>query len=251
VVIGGVSVTCAQAASALDVLGRTGGAAIRQVLTAAGSPLAACDYPAAAAPLKDEPFREIPFPPSAAGYGRGAAGRPAARQAFIAAIEKVLRRAETAEPARQFAAELAGARDAFSSDAGYAAAMAAAAVAVREKDHGARLRVQLAAAVHRALSACDSRRGEFSCAALSACGTGDCRLAEGPLAGLSMSAPALTGRVPRPANHAQAGAGFGTSAALAALEAAVPFDVAGDVNTVRVTGADHAVSADTVAGAAA
>jgi hypothetical protein len=67
------------------------------------------------------------------------------------------------------------------------------------------------------------------------------------LAGPVMSVPAPAGRVPRPANHARSGTGFGTGAALAALEAAVPFSVAGDVSTVRVSGADHSASADAAA----
>jgi hypothetical protein len=243
VVIGGVPVTCAQAARAADLLKRAGGAAVRQVLTAAGSPLASCDYRAAAIP-----FTLAGGPPGQ--YGRGAAGRPVIKTAFIRAIRFALAEAGAAEPARHFAAELAGAREAFSSDAGYAASMAAAAVTVREKDHAARLRELLAAGVRRALAACDGspesggHRGAFTCAALSACGTGDCRLAEGSLAGPAVPAPA--GRTPRPANHAQAGTGFGTAVALAALEAAVPFDVAAAVNTVTVAGADYARAADSV-----
>jgi len=243
-VIGGVTVTCAQAASALDALERSGGVMIRQVLAAVSSPLAGCDYLSALEPFKAPP------PAARNGYGRGAAGRPAARQAFIRAIRAALDGAAAAEPARHFAAELTSARDAFGSDAGYATAMARAAVAVRERAHAARLRALLSGQVAAAVSQCAARRGEFACAAVAACGTGDCALAGAALAGPAMTVPAGPGRVPRPANHVRGGA-FGTAAALAALAAAVPFDVrAAHCETaaaaVRVSGGDCACARDCV-----
>ena len=231
VAVGGVTCTCAQAQRALAALAAAGGIMVAQVLRGAGSPLAGCDYHAAAAPFL------LPLP--AAG-GRGAAGRPVTRTAFMRAIAAVLDAAARAEPARHFASRLDAARDAFGSDAGYAAAMASAAVAVLEREHAARLAAVLSAGVRTATAACEARRGEFSCAAVSACGTGDCRLASSrrPLAGLAV--PAGPGRVPRPGNHERAGRGFGTSAALAALGAAVPFDAAAAAGTVRVSGSDCA-----------
>jgi hypothetical protein len=146
VVIGGVPVTCAQAASAADALARAGGAAVRQVLAAAGSPLAGCDYRAASAP-----FTLAGGPPGQ--YGRGAAGRPVIKTAFIRAIRLELAAAEAAEPARLFAAELEGARAAFRGDSGYAAAMATAALAVREKDRAAAARPVAVSAADYAASA--------------------------------------------------------------------------------------------------
>jgi len=242
--IGGVTATYAEAAAAARALARAGGIMVRQVLLAAGSPLAGCDYHAAAAPFREAVFRGQ-FPASSP-TGRGAAGRPATKQAFIKAIEDALCQAELAEPARHFADDLARAREAFGSDAGYAAAMAAAAVQHRRDGHSSRLRAMVTSAAREAVAACEARAGEFSCAAVSACGTGDCRLARGVLAGLADSsgspAPAGPGRLSRPANHAQSGRGFGTVNALQALEKAIPFTVG-----VHVSGAASARGAGSVA----
>ena len=186
-------------------------------------------------------------PVSRNGYGRGAAGRPAARTAFIAAIRAALDAAEREEPAAVFADGLAAASAAFGSDAAYAAAMADAAVQVLRREHAARLRALLSAAVRQAVTACDGERhrGGFSCAAVSACGTGDCALAGPPLAGERMTVPAPPGALPRPANHGT-GRGFSVSAALAALEAAVPFSAAAAARTVRVSGGDCSRARDCV-----
>ena len=238
--IGGITVTYAQAAVARATLASSGGIMVRQVLMAAGNPLAGCDYHAAASPYR----RLFIFPDGGYGphqYGRGAAGRPATKQAFLHAIDEELRKAEAAEPARHFAGELGEARDAFGSDAGYAAAMAAAAVQARREAHSARLRALVTSAVRDAVTSCESRRGEFSCAASSACGTGDCRLASGLLTELTV--PAGPGRVPRPGNHAQAGRGFGTGPALAELEQAVPFTVGVHVSAAATASAQGAVAA--------
>lgn len=233
--IGGITVTYAEAAAALAALRKAGGIMVRQVLRAAASQLQYCDYHAAAGPFRQR------FLMSAPGYGRGAAGRPATKQAFLAAIEGAMAEAEAAEPARHFAAELAGARNAFGSDAGYAAAIAAAAVQARRDGHSARLREMVTAAVRGAVQACEARRGEFSCSASSACGTGDCRLASGLLAGLCV--PAGPGRVPRPGNHAHAGRGFGTGPVMAALEQAVPFTVGVHVSAAASACGTGAVAA--------
>jgi len=243
--IGGVAVTAGQAARDADALARAGGVAIRQVLAASGSPLAACDYRAALAPFREPGTGQQAV--SRNGYGRGAAGRPAARTAFIAAIRAALDAAEREEPAAVFAAGLAAASAAFGSDAAYAAAMADAAVQVLRREHAARLRALLSAAVRQAVTACDGERhrGGFSCAAVSACGTGDCALAGPPLAGERMTVPAPPGGLPRPANHGT-GRGFSVSAALAALEAAVPFDARSAARTVRVSGGDCSRARDAV-----
>lgn len=131
VTIGGVTVIAADAAAALRVLQAAGGIMVRQALAAAGNPLASCDYHAAALPYMTEPYLAAC---SADGeWGRGAAGRPVTRLAFMAALRAALRAAEQAEPARAFAADLAAADRAFSSDSGYAEAMAKAAVALRAR----------------------------------------------------------------------------------------------------------------------
>lgn len=245
VIVGGQPVTCAQAADALAALEAASGTMVRQVLTAAGSPLAACDYHAAAGP-----YLARCLAAAACGHGRGAAGRPVTKMAFMAALRDALDGALAAEPARHFAADLARARAAFSADSGYAAAMAKAAVAVAAREHAAVLRTRVNSAVSRALSACGARSGQFTCAAVAACGTGDCRFAgpgldSGSVPG--MAVPAGAGRLPRPANHCSAspagGSGFSPAAALAALEAAVPFAVS-RYRVERIRGADRAGSAD-------
>jgi hypothetical protein len=233
VVIGGTPVTCSQAAGALSALSAAGGIMVAQALRAAGNPLAACDYHAAAAPFREE----MP------GTGRrGAAGRPVTKTAFMRAVSAALERAAAREPALHFAPDLAAAREAFSGDSGYAAAMASAAVRLLSDGHRRQLRASVAAASRAAAAECASRAGEFSCAAVSACGTGDCRLAPPHLAGAAV--PASPGRVPRPANHARAGEGFGLAAAVIAAQAAAPFAV-----HVRVSSGDSAKAAERVAAA--
>lgn len=235
VTIGGLTVTCAQADYALAVLAASGGVMVAQVLRAAGSPLADCDYLAASRPFRTDP-RNGPS------RGRGAAGRPATRAAFMSAITAALDAALGAEPALHYAADIRAARRAFAADAGYAAAMARAAVEVAARGHLAVLRASLAQGCHQAVSACEARRGEFTCTETAACGTGGCRFAAGPASGLRV--PAGPGRQPRPANHASSGQpGFGLGPATAALSAAVPY-VAG----VRVAAADTCRAADGVPG---
>jgi hypothetical protein len=236
-----VTVTYAQAQSALAALALAGGSSVRQVLRAAGSPLADCDYHAAGAPFRALAAAELDA--EEAHPGRGAAGRPEAKRAFMAALAAALAAAEAAEPARAFAADLEQARAAFGSDAGYAAAMAGAAVTVLRREHDKSLRSRLAAGVRQAMAACASRAwpaGQAGCAAVSACGTGDCGLALPHLAGPAV--PAGPGRLARPPGHVRAGEGFGTAGALAALAAAVPFTVA-----VRASSADAATVRDATA----
>lgn len=238
VTIGGLTVTCAQAETALAVLSRSGGVMVAQVLRAAGSPLADCDYRAAA----DSFCAPAARVPSSRTSRRGAAGRPVTKAAFMSAIAAALDAALAGEPALHYAADIKAARRAFGADAGYAAAMARAAVDVSAREHLAGLRASLARGAAAAVSACAERRGEFACAETSACGTGGCRFAAGLLSTLRV--PAGPGRLPRPANHTPGG--FGLGPATAALAAAVPFTVG-----VRVHAADTARAADAVPGAAA
>lgn len=233
--LGGVTVTYAQASAALPVLAAASGVAVASVLKAARSPLADCDYRAAAAPF-------LGTGPAGSGgpWGRGAAGRPVTRQAFMAAISAALAAARDAEPARHYAVTVHAARAAFASDSGYAAAMAKAAVTAAQREHAAALRAFLDEGVRRATASCAASQGQFTCTVTAACGTGQCRFAAGVLA--SFDVPAGRGRIPRPASHVPGG-GFSTAAALAALESAVPY-VAG----VRVSSGDCAVALDTVPG---
>lgn len=246
VLVGGVTVTYGQAESALRVLAASGGAAVAQVLRAAGNPLAGCDYRRAAAPFMTGALAAALLDREgleAVVRGRGAAGFPAVKRAFMAAVRVALGRVEAAEPARHHAGALAAARAAFGRDFGYAEAMARAAVVLREREHVARLRGLLAAGVSSATAACraagpgsDSYAGP--CMVSSACGTGGCRFASGVLA--EVEVPAGPGRLVRPPAHARAaGGGFGLSAAAAELAVRVPL-AAG----VHARSADSARAAD-------
>lgn len=137
------------------------------------------------------------------------------------------------DPASRFTAALRAAKAAFRADSGYAEEMAKAAVAVAAREHGAALRTLLSAGMSGAAASCAARRGQFTCSASAACGTGDCRFAAGVLSDLHV--PAAPGRLPRPANHT--GGGFSSAAALTALEQAVPY-----VTGVRLTSADCATA---------
>jgi hypothetical protein len=113
VILGGVAVTVTQAVAAASALSASRTSAVFPVLSRIGSPLAACDYRAAAAPF-------LPRHRSRDLTGRsGAAGRHLVKDAFVDAI------ASAVEEARQ--------RDVFSfirtlgSDERYAAAIASAA----------------------------------------------------------------------------------------------------------------------------
>ncbi len=134
-----------------------------------------------------------------------------------------------------FTAALRAAKAAFAADSGYAEEMAKAAVAVAAREHAAALRGLLSAGMSAAATSCAAARGQFTCSATAACGTGDCRFAAGVLA--TLSAPAAPGRLPRPANHQ--GGGFSSAAALAALEQAVPY-----VTGARISSADCATARD-------
>jgi hypothetical protein len=111
VTIGGITVTCAEALRACDVLLSNGACAIKAVLAAAGSPLAECDYHAvyrpgwaAAKAALDRTGRP------------GAAGRHLAKHAFAAAV-----RAQVTQAACD---SVRDALDAFSRDERYAALIA-------------------------------------------------------------------------------------------------------------------------------
>lgn len=199
--VGGVLVTCAQAAAAAEILARSRTSAIQPVLRAAGHPLAACDYFAAAAPWITR-ARARPKTGRA-----GAAGRHVTKWAFLAAI--------TARIGRASEDELADWRAALATDERYAAAIARDAVGVRQRAHAQGIRSTLRAAVSRAVSACSACDGQFSCSEPTACGTGSCRFAQPPYR--SVTAPAGTGRMIRPGNHAEAGAGFSADEAAAEL----------------------------------
>jgi hypothetical protein len=219
--VGGVAVTCGQAVMAAEILLRSRTSAIAPVLRAAGHPLAACDYFAVAAPWLAR-ARSQPKTGRA-----GAAGRHVTKWAFLAAVTALLRTAREEE--------LAGWRAALATDERYAVAIARDAVAVRQRAHAAGIRSTLRTAVARAVSACNACAGEFACAEATACGTGTCRFAQPPYR--SVTAAAGTGRMIRPGNHAEAGAGFSADEAAAELTDLVPWRAGVPVSDCGLTAA--------------
>jgi hypothetical protein len=205
--VGGVRVSCAQAVAAAEILIASRTSAIAPVLRAAGHPLAGCDYFAAAAPHLAR-ARAQPKTGRA-----GAAGRHVTKHAFLAALTVALSAARERE--------LAGWRSALATDERYAAAIARDAVAARQRAHAAGIKSALHAAVARAVAACGASAGQFTCTEAAACGTGQCRFAQP--AYRELTAPAVPGKIIRPANHAEAGAGFSESGAAAELAAATPW----------------------------
>jgi len=234
--VGGVSVTYRQAQEAAVVLGDSPGLMIRQPLEQAGSPLARCDYHAAGEPYRDR------FAASLAMAGRGAGGRHIAKSAFLAALRAAMDAAERAAPAALYAGDVMAARAAFGADFSYAAAMAAAAVAVRRKRHLAALRAQLQQAARAAVSACAGASLAASCAVVTPCGTGACRYACGVLAGIS--APSQGGRLARPEGYAGAAPTFSPDDALEDLAGLVPLVIGRPVrDDDRAGGADGTAAA--------
>lgn len=99
---------------------------VRQPLARAGNPLAFCDYHAVAAPYLDSVQDQL-----AGTWGRGAAGRPSTKLAFMLALESYIPaaaeeeiRAQARQPLRRWVDD---ALSAFRDDFSYCAAMASAA----------------------------------------------------------------------------------------------------------------------------
>lgn len=220
--VGGVRCTYEDAVAASQLLAASRTSAIAPVLAAAGNPLAACDYFAVSSPFMDM-ARELPKTGKS-----GAAGRHVTKTAFLAALAQVLGYAE--------AAELGKAMEAFGTDERYAAAMAAEAVAIRERAHLAAIRAQVRQAVETAVTQCEVS-GRYGCALEGACGTGSCMFADPLLKPYDIPAPA--GRTARPRGHVSAGEGFSASAVVAAVAADHPFQVA-----VRVKDGDSCTGTD-------
>lgn len=205
--VGGVPVSYTEASRVARLLSMSRTSAIAPVLAHARSPLARCDYFAAARPYLAA-ARQAPK------TGRsGAAGRHVTKNAFITALRAGLRRAEEAELRRALGA--------FREDERYAAAMAREAVAILEREHAAGARTRVRASVEQAVAACHAPR---ACGLDTACGTGACPFAAAGLG--AITAPAGPGKLVRPAGHALAGARFGDAAAVADLLAARPYRVA-------------------------
>lgn len=203
VTVGGVCVTFAEALRAAEILRDSRTSAIAPVLRSAGSPLASCDYFGAAAPY-------LEAAKAAPKTGRaGAAGRHVTKNAFLDAI------AAACTLARE--QDVAGALTAFGSDERYAVAIAHAATEARERAYASGVRSAVRSAVTRAVAACGAVAGQFSCSAVTACGTGSCRFAS-PAYRL-VAVPAASGRFARPANHVRAGQLFTEAGAAAEVAA--------------------------------
>lgn len=203
VTVGGVRVPFAEALRAAEILRDSRTSAIAPVLRAAGSPLAGCDYFAAAAPY-------LAAARAAPKTGRaGAAGRHVTKNAFLEAVALALTIAREED--------LAGALEAFTSDERYAVAIARAATDARERAYAAGVRSAVRSAVTRAVAACGAVAGQFTCTAATACGTGACRFAVP--AYRPATAVAAPGRFTRPANHVAAGQPFTDAGAAAELAA--------------------------------
>jgi hypothetical protein len=201
VTVGGARVTFAEALRAAEILRDSRTSAIAPVLRAAGSPLAACDYVAAAAPY-------LAAARAAPKTGRaGAAGRHVTKNAFLEAVALALTAAR--------AQELEDALGAFSSDERYAVAIARAATEARDRAYAAGVRSAVRSAVARAVAACGAVAGQFECSAVTACGTGACRFASP--AYRTATVTAAPGRFTRPANHVSAGRPFTEAGAAAEL----------------------------------
>jgi hypothetical protein len=219
--LGGMVVPFAEAARTAAVLAASRTSAIAPVLRSNRSGLDGCDFFAAADPHMAA-ARALPL------TGRsGAAGRHVTKIAFLAAIEE-----ELGAAARE---ELGTALAALAGDERYAAAIAREAVTLRERAHAAGIRSTVRLAVSRAVSACASAAGLFSCQLAIACGTGACRFAQGPYR--VITAPAGPGRLTRPPNHVHAGQGFSEASAAAELAAAWPWRLGVPVADGSVRGA--------------
>lgn len=233
VLVGGLQVTYQDARDARELLAGSAGLMVRQPLARAGNPLADCDYHAAGLPYRG------PFAAGAAA-GRGAAGRHITKSAFLAALDAVCEQSCEDYRTARFGPQIEAAMSAFGSDHGYAAAIAAAAVALRRRRHAAPLRSWLRQSAHQALSLCDTEHGQFSCSNPSPCGTGGCRFAAGVLTQITAASP--RGRQPRGANHTGnngRAAMFSSDDALPQLERLVPLSFG-----CPVADADAGVSAD-------
>jgi hypothetical protein len=204
VTVGGTRVTFAEALRGAEILRDSRTSAIAPVLRAAGSPLASCDYFAAAAPY-------LAAARLAPKTGRaGAAGRHVTKNAFIESVVMACLLAREQEMADALAA--------FGSDERYAVAIARAATEARERAYAAGVRSAVRSAVTRAVAACGAVAGQFSCSARTACGTGGCRFSSPAYRPVTAPADA-PGRFTRPVNHVQGGQPFTEAGAVAEVSA--------------------------------
>lgn len=216
--VGGVRASVRAVTEAHSILQDSPGLMVRQPLARYRNPLALCNYHQEAAPYRIQYYGSLSF------TGKGAAGRPATKFAFMHAL-----RVRSAEAMRDAPYELglpllaSEAYEAFGQDVSYVLAMVKLAVSVQAKQHAWRLRSELRQAQQEAMARCQQDEGAWSCHAASACGTGECPLASG--AYKKVTAVAGPGKAQRPPRHVPGGA-YGLEQAAQQLEQLVPFRVA-------------------------
>jgi hypothetical protein len=189
---------------------------VRQPLLRIGSPLAWCAYHHVAAPYRASFMSQLER------SGRGAAGRPSTKQAFIYALGVICGEARQAMLLHALGDVIAGAYEAFLADAYYVTAMASAAVDIMSRQHALAQRQALKDAQASAMRQCGEAAGQFTCAEPGPCGTGGCRFAS---LLVQVQVPPRPGRIQRPANHVSR-RGYSAEPALAALAEQQPFRVA-------------------------
>jgi predicted peroxiredoxin len=214
-VIGGIMTSVTVVSEAHDILLASPGLMVRQPLAHGHNPLALCDYHAEAAPYRDQYYHSLTF------KGRGAAGRPATKQAFMHALLVRITSAMRDAPLLAQMPLAAEAYAAMRTDVSYVMAMSKMAVAVLSRQHAWKLRSELRQAQQEAMAKCQQQAGEFTCDSKSACGTGTCRFSCGIYQTITTSAG--DGKTARPANHR--GGPFSSDNALAELEEKRPFTV--------------------------
>jgi hypothetical protein len=212
--VGGVLVSASIAIEAHEILEESPGLMVRQPLAHYKNPLALCNYHAEAAPYREQYYLKL------VAHGRGAAGRPATKTAFMHALLIRSTYAMKNAPLVRAMPLVAEAFEAMTQDFSYVAAMSQMATSILGKQHQWRLRSELRQAQGDAMIECSGQ--EFVCESRSPCGTGSCKFAQGVYA--KLDSIAVPGKTPRPANHAEGGA-FSSDSALTELEKLTPFRV--------------------------
>jgi hypothetical protein len=213
--VGGLLVSVSTVTEAHGILEESPGLMVRQPLSHYKNPLALCNYHAEAAPYRDLYYLKLKHQ----GH-RGAAAPPTTKFAFMHALLVRSAYAMKNAPLVRAMPLVAEAYAAMAQDFSYVAAMSQMATSILAKQHTWRLRSELRQAQGEAMIECSGH--EFVCEAQSACGTGDCKFAQGIYS--QLVSIAVPGKTPRPANHAAGGA-FSSDSPMAEMEKLVPFRV--------------------------
>jgi ferredoxin len=213
--VGGLLASVSTVTEAYEILEEAPGLMVRQPLAHYKNPLARCDYHAEAAPYREQYYLKLKHQGL-----RGASAPPTTKYAFMHALQARSQAAMSMAPLVRAMPLVAEAYAAMAQDFSYVAAMSQMATSILGKQHAWRLRSELRQAQGEAMIECSGH--EFVCEAQSACGTGDCKFAQGIYT--QLASIAQPGKTPRPANHAVGGA-FSSDSSLAELEKLVPFRV--------------------------